>query len=278
LNKKLYQLQNTDISPYQNDFVQSIMDIVFFRSLLFFLIGRELKIKFSGVSFGILWLFLQPIIFGVLLGFVFSIIVKVPIDSMPYPALIMTGLPFYIFFTGHLGWSIDSLRGNCHLLTKVYFPKIFVVLVPLVISAIEFFCLLVVSVLTLILFDVDIEGQYYLVFIPVFCAISFVLGLSVFVVVLNFWFRTVQQTIPFFFQIVLYASPIIYPVALVPEVLQTLYWLNPFVGLIEGFRYFLIGGEVKLAWLLYSFGISFILPIISFWIFFRISSDIGDYL
>jgi lipopolysaccharide transport system permease protein len=216
-------------------------EFVVFRELFFFLIWRDIKIRYRQTALGVGWVILQPLILMAVLSLFFGVLVKVPSEGVPYPIFVFAGLLPWYFFSQSLGAASGSLVANEELVSKIYLPRL---LLPIA-SATGFLLDFVVS-MVLVFTMMGIYGYWpstTILLLPLLTALCLVTSLAVGIVLsaLNVRYRDVQAGVPLLLQIWLFASPVVYPISLVPEHLQPLYGLNPMATVIGGFRWALVG-------------------------------------
>jgi lipopolysaccharide transport system permease protein len=211
------------------------------RELLFFLVWRDVKVRYKQTAIGAAWAILQPMVTMVLFTVIFSKFAKIPSDGIPYPVFAYTALLPWTYFSQALTQSANSLVGSSSLVTKVYFPRL---LIPLAASVAPMVDLLFSFMVLMILMAwYDIAPTWGLLALPLFLGLAIMTALAVglWSSALNVRYRDVGHTIPFLSQVWMYASPVAYPVSMVPEQWRLLYSLNPMAGVIEGFRWALLG-------------------------------------
>jgi lipopolysaccharide transport system permease protein len=212
-----------------------------YRELLFFLTWRDIKVRYRQTVLGALWAIIQPVFTMVVFTIFFGELAKVPSDGAPYPLFALAGLLPWTFFAYALSQAGSSLVGSQHLISKVYFPRrvipISATLSGLVDLAIAFLVLMAMMAWY------GYVPTLGVLFLPLFVLLALVAALAVglWLAALNVQYRDIRYTIPFLTQLWLFATPIAYPVSLVPETYWTLYALNPMVGVVEGFRWALLG-------------------------------------
>jgi lipopolysaccharide transport system permease protein len=212
-----------------------------YRELLYFLAWRDVKVRYKQATIGAAWAVLQPL--GTMLVFVvvFSYFAKMPSDGVPYPIFAFTALLPWTYFSTVISQCGVSLISEANLLKKIYFPRLIVpiaaAVVPLVDFAVSF------AILLGLMLWYGMTPSLAVLMLPVFLALSAMTALAVGLVLsaLSVRYRDVKYTIPFLVQFWMFASPVIYPVSLVPEQWRWLYDLNPMAGVIEGFRWALLG-------------------------------------
>ncbi|MDD2541022.1 MAG: ABC transporter permease [Desulfuromonadaceae bacterium] len=213
------------------------------RELLYFLIWRDVLTRYKQTAIGAAWVVLQPLITMILFTLVFSRLAKIPSDGIPYPVFAFTALLPWSYFAQALARTSSSVVGSANLVTKIYFPRL---LIPLAASLAPVVDLIFSFLILLVLMAwFKIVPTWGLLALPLFLGLTIMTALAVglWSSALNVKYRDVGSIIPFLTQIWMYASPIAYPVSLVPEKWRLLYSLNPMVGVIEGFRWALLGNK-----------------------------------
>ena len=212
-----------------------------YRELLYFLIWRDVKVRYKQTAIGFTWVIIQPVVTMVIFTVIFGNFANIPSDGLPYPIFSFTALLPWSYFAQALGQSGRSLVGNAGLISKVYFPRLVIPLVavssPLVDFAVSFLVLLGMMVWF------SVTPTWGVLLLPVFLLLAALTAFAVglWLSALNVRYRDVSQLMPFLVQVWMYASPVIYPVSTIPEKWRLLYSLNPMVGVIEGFRWALLG-------------------------------------
>lgn len=211
-----------------------------FRELLYFLIWRDLKVRYKQTALGAAWAIIQPFLTMLVFSLFFGRLAHVPSDGLPYPLFAFTGLVPWTFFANALAQSSNSLIGSQHLITKVYFPRL-VIPISSVLSGILDFAIAFLVLIGMVLYYDIIPGIACLM-LPLFflLALITVLGAGLWLSALNVEFRDVRYIVPFLIQFWLFSTPIAYPSSLLSEPWRTIYGLNPMVGVVEGFRWALL--------------------------------------
>jgi len=212
-----------------------------FRELVYFLAWRDVKVRYKQTALGVSWVVLQPLITTVIFSLLFGGLLKVPSGEVPYPVFACAALVPWNYFAGSLSRASMSLVTNASLLTKVYFPRMIIplsgVLASLVDAAVGFAVLLVL----MLYYRVAVPAAVLLLPLFMLQAIITALGFSLWFSALNVRFRDVTYLVPFIIQIWMYVTPVIYATTLVPERWRFLLVLNPMTGVVEGFRWVLLG-------------------------------------
>jgi lipopolysaccharide transport system permease protein len=212
-----------------------------YRELLYTLVEREIKIRYKQTAIGVSWVLLQPLIAMLIFTAIFGRMAKMPSDGIWYPAFILTALLPWGYFSQAINRSGTSLVASANLVTKVYFPRMLLPLAMVVSPLIDF--ILSMGLLFGLLLYAGIPLTWKVLTLPAFVLIAMLTatGVGLFVSASNVKYRDVGHAIPFVVQIWMFVSPIVYPASLVPERWKLLYGLNPMVGVIDGFRWALLG-------------------------------------
>ncbi len=212
-----------------------------YRELLYTLVEREVKVRYKQTAMGVSWVLLQPLLTMLIFTAVFGRMAKMPSDGIWYPVFVLTALLPWTYFAQALTRSGSSLVSNANLVKKVYFPRIFIPLSAIITPLIDFVLSLVL--LFGLLLYAGIPLSWKVLTLPLFMLVSMLTatGVGLILTTANVKYRDVGHAVPFVIQIWMFLSPIVYPVSLVPERWQVLYGLNPMVGVLEGFRWALLG-------------------------------------
>ncbi len=211
------------------------------RELLYFLIWRDVKVRYKQTLLGAAWAILQPLLTMVVFSIFFGKLARMPSDGVPYPLFAYVALVPWTFFANGLILSSGSLVSNQTLLRKVYFPRLVIPISAVASGLIDFAIALVVLIGMVVWYG--ITPTSHMLWLPALVLLALVtaLGVGLWFSALNVLYRDIQYVVPFLVQVWLYATPIVYPSSLVPERWRTLYAINPMVGVVEGFRWALLG-------------------------------------
>ncbi|HQY56753.1 MAG: ABC transporter permease [Nitrospira sp.] len=212
-----------------------------YRELLVFLVWRDTKVRYKQAIIGAGWAVFQPLISMLLFTAIFSYLAKLPSDGVPYPLFAYAGLLPWNFIAQATSRSGTSLVGESHLISKVYFPRLIIPLAAAATPAVDLVCSLLMMIPLMLWFGMTPGWQIFLFPIFLVMALLAALAVSLWFSALHVKFRDVGHIIPFFVQLWMFASPVVYPVSLIPEQWRALYSLNPVVGVVEGFRWTLLG-------------------------------------
>jgi len=222
----------------------NLRDLWEYRELLYFLIWRSIKVRYKQTVLGAAWAILQPFLTMVVFSVVFGRLAKVPSNGIPYPIFAYTALLPWQLFARALTESGNSLVANQRLITKVYFPRLVIPIAAVLGGLVDFGIAFVI--LLGMMFYYGIVPTAAVLTLPLFLllAIATALAMGLWLSALNVQYRDVRYAIPFLTQFWLFATPVAYPTSLVPERWRILYGLNPMTGVVEGFRWALLGSEV----------------------------------
>ncbi len=214
-----------------------------YRELLYFLVWRDVKVRYKQTAIGAGWAIIQPLMTMVIFTVIFGKFARIPSDGLPYPVFAYTALLPWNYFSHAMGRCGNSMVASASLFTKVYYPRLISPLASVVTPAVDFFLSFLVLLGLMVWYG--ITPTWRVLALPAFLLLALMTALAVglWLAPINVKFRDVAYTLPFANQIWMYASPVVYPVSLVPERWRVLYSLNPMVGVIEGFRWALLGKE-----------------------------------
>lgn len=214
-----------------------------YQELLFFFAWRDIKVRYRQTVMGALWAIIQPIFTMVIFSLFFGRLAKVPSDGLPYPIFSYAALVPWTFFANALTQASNSLVLSGNMLKKIYFPRLTLPIATVLAGVIDFGLAFMV-LLGMMLFY-GLMPTLNILWLPLFLLLALVtsLGVSLWLSAMNVQFRDVRYTIPFLTQAWLFVTPIAYPSSLLEEPWQTLYGLNPMTGVVEGFRWALLGTD-----------------------------------
>ena len=211
-----------------------------YRELLYFLVWRDVKVRYKQTALGASWAIIQPFFTMLVFSIFFGSLGKMPSDGIPYPIFAFTALVPWGFFANGLSQSSNSLVGSSHLITKVYFPRLIVPLGSVFSGIVDF--LVAFAVLLAMMLYYGLLPSINVLWLPLFVLLALVtsLGVGLWLSALNVEYRDVRYIVPFITQFWLFATPIAYPSSLLHQPWRTIYGLNPMVGVVEGFRWALL--------------------------------------
>jgi lipopolysaccharide transport system permease protein len=216
-----------------------------YRELLYFLIWRDVKIRYKQTALGAAWAIIQPLFTMLIFTLIFSRVAGIRSDGMPYPIFAYAGLLPWTFFANAVTTSGNSVVGSAHLITKVYFPRVLIPAAAVGAGFVDFAVAFVMLLPLTFYYHVRLSLNILLLPIPTILTVLLALGIGMWLSALNVKYRDVRFAVPFMIQIWMFLSPIAYPSSVVPERWQLLYSLNPVAGIVEGFRSALLGQPFK---------------------------------
>jgi lipopolysaccharide transport system permease protein len=240
-----------------------------YRELVYFLVWRDVKVRYKQTVLGALWAIIQPLFSMLVFTVVFGRLAKMPSDGIPYPLFSYAALLPWNYFAQGLSSSSDSLVGSANLIRKVYFPRLAIPIAAVCGGVVDF--LIAFSVLLVMMAWFGVAPTANIVWLPLFLLLALVtaLGVGLWLSALNVQYRDVKYTVPFLVQFWMYATPIVYPSSLLPEPWKTLYGLNPMAGVVEGFRWALLGVKTPPGPMLWASVTAAVLLLVSGAFFFR---------
>ena len=212
-----------------------------YRDLFYFLVARDVKVRYKQTVLGGLWAIIQPLFLMVIFTLFFGYLAKVPSDGVPYPIFNYTAMVAWSYFASAITFSSNSLVQETALISKVYFPRMLVPLAPIIAFLLDF----AVSLIILIgmMFYYRVYPTIMVLFLPLLLLLMMLTasGVGMFLAAVNAKYRDVRYTITFLVQFWMFASPVVYPASIIPAKYHLIYAINPMAGVIEGFRSALLG-------------------------------------
>jgi len=237
------RVTHAHIEPSRGWLDLGLRELLAYRELLYFLVWRDVKVRYKQTVLGAAWAIIQPFFTMVVFSLFFGRLAHIPSEGVPYPIFSYAALVPWTFFANGLSQSASSLVGSANLLTKVYFPRLTIPIATVLSGAVDF--VLAFAVLLGMMIFYRVSPTWNTLWLPLFLLLAFVtaLGVGLWLSALNVEYRDVRYVVPFLVQFWLFATPIAYPSSLVPETWRVLYALNPMVGVVEGFRWALLDTE-----------------------------------
>ncbi len=231
----------TLIRPSKGWISLRLADLWSYRELLYYLVWRDVKVRYKQTALGAAWAILQPLATMLIFTLVFARLAKVPSDGVPYPVFAYCALLPWQLFASAVSDSGNSVVNNQHLVKKVFFPRLLIPIAPIMTGLVDFSIAFVL--LALMMGHYGIHPGAAVVTVPLFLllAVATALGIGLWLSALNVQYRDVRHVIPFLVQFWMFATPVAYPSSLVPAKWRMLYGLNPMAGVVEGFRWALLG-------------------------------------
>lgn len=221
-------------------------DIWRFRELFWFLSWRDILVRYKQTAIGIAWSVIRPFLTMVVFTVIFGKLADFPSDGVPYPIMVFAAMLPWQFFSNSLSECSGSLINNANLLTKVYFPRMIVPASAVIVSLVDFF--ISFAILALLMVWYGFAPDWRILTLPFFLALAFLasFGFGLWLAALNVKYRDFRYIVPFIVQFGLYISPVGFSSSVIPEQWRLLYSLNPMVGVIDGFRWAILGGSANI--------------------------------
>lgn len=254
----------------------NLHDLWAYRELLYFLTLRDIKVRYKQTLMGAAWVIIQPLMIMLIFTLVFSRFARLDTKDIPYPLFAYSGLLLWTFFANAVTSGTYSLINNSHLVTKVYFPRVFIPTAAVGAGLVDFAIAFLLLVALAIYFKVQLSWN--LVLLPLFILLATVLalGTGILVSALTVKYRDLRHALPFIMQFWMFASPVIYPVSIVPENWRWILVINPMTGVIEGFRAALTGQDFNWPLILISAVTGTILLALAFYVFRALEDTFAD--
>ncbi|MGA9396651.1 MAG: ABC transporter permease [Anaerolineaceae bacterium] len=271
------ELSIINIRPTRGWTALNLKDLWVYRELVYFLTWRDIKVRYKQAVLGIAWAVLQPLLTMVIFSFIFGNLAKLPSDGIPYPLFSYAAVLPWQLFSSALQRSSVSLVGNANLLTKIYFPRLIIPFSAVMASLVDFGIAFLVMIGLMIYYQVWPTILMLWVIPLTLLALITALAVSLWLSALNVLYRDVQHMVPFLLQFWMYASPVAYSATLIPTgVWRIIYGLNPMAGVIQGFRWALLGAQPPDILLAISIAIVLILLITGLFYFRRMEKTFAD--
>ena len=261
------------IEPTRGWFNLNFKEIWAYRELLFFLVWRDIKVRYKQTVLGAAWAILRPLFTMIIFSVIFGSFAKLPSEGIPYPVFTYTALLPWQLFSSALTNSSQSLVNSRNLITKIYFPRLIIPISSAIAGLVDFAVAFVILIIMIIAYGIPLSWR--IAALPLFILLALLTAISVglWFSALNVQYRDVRYTIPFLNTFWMYATPIAYSATLIPEKWRALYGLNPMTGVVEGFRWMLLG-KSAMQWQYYAIPTGIvILLLIGGLIYFRRMED-----
>ena len=247
-----------------------------YRELLYFFTWRDVKLRYKQTGLGIAWAIIQPLFLMIVFSLFFGGLAKIPSDGIPYPLFSLAALLPWTLFAEGMTRSTISMVSNANIMTKVYFPRL-IMPVASIMSPLVDFCV-AFGILIIMMAYYGFVPTINVIFLPLLVVFAMMTSLAVglWLSALNVKYRDFQYTVPFLIQIWMFASPVVYPASMVPQQFQFLYALNPMTGVIEGFRWALLGTNPPTTMIFISLGVVIALLVSGVFYFRRMEQFFAD--
>ena len=247
-----------------------------YREFLYFFTWRDVKLRYKQTGLGIAWAIIQPLFLMIVFSLFFGGLAQIPSDGVPYPLFSLAALLPWTLFAEGMTRSTISMVSNANIMTKVYFPRL-IMPVASIMSPLVDFCV-AFGILIIMMAYYGFVPTLNVIFLPLLVVFAMMTSLAVglWLSALNVKYRDFQYTVPFLIQIWMFASPVVYPASMVPEQFRFLYALNPMTGVIEGFRWALLGTNPPTTMIFISLGVVIALLVSGVFYFRRMEQYFAD--
>jgi len=253
-------------------------DLWRFRELFFFLAWRDILVRYKQTAIGLAWSVIRPFLTMIVLTFIFGRVAKLPNEGVPYQILVYAAMLPWQFFSTSFSDASNSLITNTNMLTKIYFPRLIIPASTVIVNVVDFLISFVILIGLMIYYH--FLPPWHIVFLPLFLLLAFLtsMGAGLYVAALNVKYRDFKYIIPFVVQFGMYISPVGFSSNNISDKLRLLYSLNPMVGVIDGFRWCILGGQSKIyvPGMILSIGFTFLLLFFGIWYFRRTERTFAD--
>jgi lipopolysaccharide transport system permease protein len=255
----------------------NLRDLWFYRELIYFMTWRDIKVRYKQAVLGISWAILQPLLTMVIFSIIFGNLAKLPSEGLAYPLFSFAGLLPWDLFAMALQRSSTSLVSNANLLTKVYFPRLVIPFSSILAALVDFALAFLVMLGLMVYYKVWLTWNILWLVPLALLAMVTAMSVGIWLSALNVQYRDVQQMVPFLINAWMYASPVAYSAGLIPQgKWQIIYGLNPMAGVIQGFRWALLGGNPPDKLLIISIVVVIVLLVSGLFYFRRMERTFAD--
>ena len=256
----------------------NLRDLWSYRELLYFLMWRDVKVRYKQTILGAAWAVIQPLTTMIIFTYFFGKLARVPTDGVPYPVFCYTALLLWTFFSNGVTNAANSLIGNTNLITKVYFPRLIIPSAAVGAGLLDFAIASILLVGLLVYYGFPVTWEYLMILPLIVLTTLFALGVGIWFSALNVRFRDVRYALPFLIQVWFFVSPIIYPSSIVPDEWRWVLNLNPLAGLIEFFRAALFGRQLPWAAFGYAAGLTVMVLAYAAYTFRRMERSFAEFI
>lgn len=243
LEKELQQrLPHLVIEPRKFWGKLDLLDLWRYRELFYFLTWRDVKVRYKQTALGAAWAIIQPLFTMLLFTFLFGRLAKLPSDNTPYALFAFAGLLPWTFFANAVSAAGNSLVGNSHLITKVYFPRLIIPASAVLAVLVDFLFAFALMAVLMVIYRVPPTANLLMLPYLLFLSVILAFGVGTLLAALQVKYRDIRYVIPFLIQFWFFATPIIYPLSMLPPQYRLIFNLNPMTGVIEAYRVALLGG------------------------------------
>lgn len=255
-----------------------LREVLEYRELLAILVWRDIKVRYRQTLLGVLWVVAQPLLTALIFTVLFNRVAKIDAGGVPYSLFVMVALVPWSFFAAGVGASSNSLIGSAHLISKVYFPRVIVPAASVVSGFVDMAVTFGLVVVMTLVYRVGVTPQIALLPVAILICALFSFGIGLWLSALNVEYRDVRVVIPFLLQLWMYATPVVYPLRVIPERYRWIATANPMTGVVETFRAAMLGGPIPWSGLGYSAAVMLVVLIGGAYYFRRMERLFADVL
>lgn len=272
----MQELEITKIKPSGAWITLDLSDLWAYRELLYFLTVRDVKIRYKQTALGVLWAVLQPVLTTAIFTVLFSRFAQFETKQVPYPLFALSGLMIWLFVHTSITMASNSFVGNVNLVTKVYFPRLIVPISAVLAGLFDLVFSFAILIILMVFYGAAPSAK--IAFMPLFLILAIIqtLAIGTLTSALNVRFRDVKFALPFILQVWMIASPIFYPMNILPEKWRLLFAINPLTGILEGFRSSLFGTPFDWEVIGISAVSTLFITVFSLFVFKRMEDDFAD--
>ncbi|MBI5566697.1 MAG: ABC transporter permease [Chloroflexi bacterium] len=256
-------LKTVVIQPSRGWLSLGLKEIWSYRELLYFLIWRDVKVRYKQTALGAAWAIIQPFFTMIVFSLFFGGLAKIPSNGVPYPVFSFAALVPWTFFSNGLSLAANSLVSSAQLVSKVYFPRLIVPAATVLSGLIDFVLAFIVLIGMMLVYGIVPTAR--IVYLPLFLLLALIasLGAGLWLSAINVQFRDVKYVVPFLAQFWLFITPIAYPSSLLSEPWRTIYGINPMAGVVEGFRWALLNTDTDPSGITLMSGVAAVVMLVS---------------
>jgi lipopolysaccharide transport system permease protein len=254
----------------------NLSELWYYRELLHFLTLRDIKVRYKQTIMGLAWVIIQPLMTMLIFTLVFNRFVRLDAGPLPYPLFALSGLLLWLFFANAVTNSTNSLISNANLITKVYFPRMFVPAASVGAGLVDLGVAFILLIVLVFYYGLPITANLLLLPLFIFMMAMLALGVGLLSAALTVKYRDLRHALPFIIQLWMFASPVIYPTSIVPQRWKWLLTINPVAGIIEGFRASLAGSAFNWRHVLISAATTLVLLVCAVYVFRRFEDTFAD--
>jgi lipopolysaccharide transport system permease protein len=267
----------TIIRPSRGWMGVNIGELWRYRELLYFLIWRDIKVRYKQSVLGVAWAILQPFLTMVIFTLFFGRWAGIPTDELPQPLFYFAGLLPWQFFQSGVIKAGTSLVASSNLITKVYFPRLDIPIAPVMAALVDFFLAFLILIGMMVFYGISPKAAIWTLPLFLILALITAMGVGIWLASLNVSYRDIGYVIPFLLQVWFFLSPVVYSANIVPQAIRPYYGLNPMAGVVQGFRWAIFGvGQPEMVSLFASIGVSLLLLISGIFYFRRMERTFAD--